>query len=253
MATWGHSETSGIDSVDWYVSGEQVEVPDADDHYSERLLRLPGYFMPRYPAVAGDATPIDRGVLGVPAEARLYACPQSAFKLHPDFDPVIRAILERDPGAAIVLLGSQPGWVKILRERFAATLAPHASRVHFTPTLAHRDFLRLLAGADVLLDPLYFGGCNSSIEALGLGAPVVTLPSQFLCGRFSLGLYRETEFEECVARDPDHFVELAVRVANDRDYRAWVRHEIATRSGRLFDRPDAGAALGAALHEIVGR
>ena len=45
--------------------------------------------------------------------------------------------------------------------------------------------------ADVLLDPLHFNGGNTSLKALALGAPIVTLPTALLKGRLTLGLYRK--------------------------------------------------------------
>src|SRR6266581_3426249 len=49
MVTWGHSVTSGIDTIDYYVSSDCVEPEESEGLYTEKLIRLPGYFMPRYP------------------------------------------------------------------------------------------------------------------------------------------------------------------------------------------------------------
>jgi predicted O-linked N-acetylglucosamine transferase (SPINDLY family) len=117
--------------------------------------------------------------------------------------------------------------------------------------MQHQDFLQHLAAADVVLDPFYFGGCNSSCDAFSLAAPVVTLPGFLLPGRFTLGLYREMRMEDCIARSPEEFVEIALRLGGDADLRESIRKRIAERSERLFDRPDTGRALGRALLEIA--
>jgi predicted O-linked N-acetylglucosamine transferase (SPINDLY family) len=113
------------------------------------------------------------------------------------------------------------------------------------------EFLQYIAAADVILDPFYFGGCNSSCEALSLAVPAVTLPSFQLPGRFTLGLYREMGLDDCVARSPEEFVEIALRLGKNRDYRRSISEQIAARCERLFDRPDAGLALGEALLRIA--
>jgi protein O-GlcNAc transferase len=253
MATWGHSVTSGIDTIDYYVSADAVEAEGSEKYYTEKLLRLPGYFMPRYRRPALDGAARTRNQLGLPEGKHLYYCPQNLFKFHPDFDPTIRAILERDPEGVLVLPEFiNPGPMARLRARFERTLGPLASRVGVIPRSIHRDFLQYLAAADVILDPFYFGGCNSSCDALSLGVPVVTLPGSQLPGRFTLGLYREMELEACIARSSEEYVETALKLGRDREYRNEVSRQILDRCARLFDRPDTTLALGEALLRIAG-
>lgn len=239
VATWGHSVTSGIDTVDYYVSHDAVEIPGAQEHYTERLIRLPGYFVPRY---MRPALPASR-----PRSKRRYHCPQNLFKLHPDFDAALKAILERDGEAEIVLVDSNRPWTGQLRERLRRSLGAHAARVHIAPRMSHAQFLEHLAGADVVLDPFYFGGWNSSCDAFALGVPIATLPGFLLPGRYTLGLYREMGIEGAIARSPGEYVDIALRLARDDA----LREQISGRSERLFDRPDCGRALGAALREIA--
>jgi predicted O-linked N-acetylglucosamine transferase (SPINDLY family) len=185
--------------------------------------------------------------------ARLYGCLQPVFKLHPDIDPVFAALLERDARAEIVLLESKAHAAALVRERFARTLGPLARRIRFLPALPMDRYVATLAAMDVALDPLYFGGCNSSCEALALGVPLVTLPGEHLYGRFTFGLYREMEIEDCVAASIDDYVERAHRLANERDYRSAVSRDIASRSGVLFDRKDITLAYADFFEDALAR
>jgi protein O-GlcNAc transferase len=251
LVAWGHPVTTGIDTLDYFVSSAELEAAGSERHYTEKLLRLPGYFLPRYERPMLQDEPETREALGLPSEARVYYCPQSAFKLHPDFDGVLRAILEADPSAAIVLLDSEKRFADVLRPRFARSLGAAAARVQFIGPLSHAEFLGSMAAADAVLDPLYFGGNNSSCEAFALGIPVVTLPADQLPGRFVMGQYREMQIEECIARSTTHYVDIALRLAREADFRESVSRRIAERSARLFDRPDAGLALGQELLRIA--
>jgi protein O-GlcNAc transferase len=150
-----------------------------------------------------------------------------------------------------MLVDSGRPWTGLLGERLQRTLGPLLARVRVLPRMAHADFLQSLAAADVVLDPFYFSGCNSSCDAFALGAPVVTLPGFLLPGRFTLGLYEEMGVEGCVARSPEEFVEIALRVGNDRSFREGMVKRISESSARLFDRPDCGRELGAALLRIA--
>jgi predicted O-linked N-acetylglucosamine transferase (SPINDLY family) len=252
MVTWGHSITSGIDTVDYYVSADAIEAVGSEKYYTEKLVRLPGYFMPRYRRPALDAPRKSRRELGLPEGRHLYYCPQNLFKLHPDFDPAMRAILERDPEAEVLLVEFlRAGAKEQLLRRFARTLGPLTSRVHFLPRMSHRDYLQYLTAADVILDPFHFGGCNSTCDALSLAVPVVTLPGQQLPGRFTLGLYEEIDLDSCVAHSADEYVEIALQLGRDAEYRKSVSRQISERCARLFDRPDAALALGEELLRIV--
>jgi len=253
MATWGHSVTSGIDTIDYYVSADAIEAAGSEQYYTEKLVRLPGYFMPRYRRPALDGPRASRGQLGLPEGKHLYYCPQNLFKLHPDFDAAIGAILERDPEGELVLLEFvRAGVAEQLCRRFELKLGALASRIRFVPRSEHRKFLQYVAAADLVLDPFHFGGCNSSCDALSLGVPVVTLPGSQLPGRFTLGLYQEIGLDTCVARSADEYVEIALRLGRDAEHRRSVSEQISARCARLFDRPDAALALGEELLRIAG-
>jgi protein O-GlcNAc transferase len=242
IATWGHSETSGIDTIDYYLSSDDVEIESAQEHYSETLVRPKAFFLPGYERPVLDA-PVSRESLGLPIARPLYACLQPLFKLHPDIDAVFAAILERDPHGEILLSETRPAWRERLRQRFTRTIGANGSRIRFLPRMSYQRFIATMAAADVVLDPLYFGGCNSSCEAMALGVPVVTLPGTHLFGRFTLGLYQEMALQECVVDSIAAYTELAVRIATERDYRDQLGREIKRRSAVLFERRDAALAF----------
>lgn len=229
--TWGHPVTTGSPTIDYFISSDLMEPADAEEHYTERLLRLPGtgvfYHRPAEPAPTTASAA--RG------DVHRYACPQTLYKFHPDFDPVLAGILQADPQAQIVLLeGRIPNWTEQLKARFARTL-PDPDRVQFLPALPHDEYLALLASADVLLDPLHFGGGNSSYEAFAMGVPVVTLPSSFLRGRITAGLCRRMELPELIVDSADAYVALAVRIASDPTFRETLTDKIHARSPILFE------------------
>jgi predicted O-linked N-acetylglucosamine transferase (SPINDLY family) len=151
---------------------------------------------------------------------------------------VLRGILEADPqGRVVVIEGRVPEWTKRLRSRWQKTLADVHDRIVFLPAIANDDYLRLLRICDVILDPLHFGGGNSSYEALAMGTPVITLPSPFLRGRITAGLYRKMQMTDCIVKTTDEYIALAVRLAKDRSFHQTIRSCIESQSGVLFDDP----------------
>ena len=113
-------------------------------------------------------------------------CPHSLFRFHPEFDEIIAAILQGDPAGIVVLReGHYPPLTKRLKERFfqCDAIPP--------PRLGYADYLCVMLLADVMLDPLHFGGGKTSLDALSLGVPIVTLPGKFMRGRATFGCYRK--------------------------------------------------------------
>lgn len=235
---WGHPETTGLDSIDVFVSCAAMEPDAAQAHYGERLAALPGPTI-RYPRSSLER-PRSRRDLGLPEDRTLYLCPQTLFKLHPDFDPVLAGILAQDPDGVLVLISDISTAVnRLLADRLAAAGVP-PERVMFLPRLDHEGFLSLLAAADVMLDPLHYSGGNTSLEAFSFGTPIVTLPGRFMRGRHTFGFYRLMGLEDLVADSPERYIALAVGLGRDAAWRDAMRRRISTASGVLFD--DAAAS-----------
>ncbi|KAG6960217.1 hypothetical protein JG687_00008358, partial [Phytophthora cactorum] len=73
----------------------------------------------------------------------------------------------------------------------------------------------LLTLADVVLDPFPFGGGVTTLDALHLGIPVVTLPAAQSVVHLAAGFLRYMNASDCIAESLDDYVELAVSVAKD--------------------------------------
>jgi len=237
--TWGHPATSGLATMDYFISADGLEPDDSQDQYTEKLVKLKDlavyYHRPRL-----DETAAGRDRMGLPMDAHLYGCPQSLYKMHPEFDEVLAAILHADPRGVLVLLeGHYKDWNSWLMERFSRTLGDAVRRVRFVPRQDRQGFMRLSAACDVLLDPLHFGGGNTTYEALALGTPVVTLPSGMLRGRLAFKMYQTMGMTDCVAADKQDYVRLALQLGTRKDHRQAVKQKILETCGVLFEN-DAG-------------
>ena len=181
-------------------------------------------------------------------------CPQSLFKLHPDNDAVFGEILRRDPRGVLILLeGQSKYWAAALMARFSRTFPDAAKRVQFMRRLTLPGFLTLLRAADAVLDPLHWTGGNTTYEAFALGVPVVTWPGAFMRGRVTAAASRQIGVTDLIASTPEDYVDLAVRLAHDRAWRADLEKRLHEGRAGLFDDMGAVRELEALLMRAAAR
>ena len=143
---WGHPETSGIPTIDYFISLD-VEVWGSSSYYTERLYKMSGistYYVDPVENVdendlnhtRAKITLLDE-IIGVDmynkddvSDIHIYTCAQSLFKMHPNhFDVAAAEILFRDESAHIVMIrGRQSHWTEIVLKRLAAEIGRLASR-----------------------------------------------------------------------------------------------------------------------------
>ena len=82
---WGHPVTSGIPTVDYFLSSELMEPENAEEDYSETLIRLPNSSL-CYDKTILPEFKKPRSEFGIPEDCILYLCCQSTFKYLPQYD-----------------------------------------------------------------------------------------------------------------------------------------------------------------------
>jgi len=234
-AWWGHPTTTGINTIDYYLSCCDLEPDAAESHYSETLVQFASLAMytPK-PTLPSNAK--TRRDFGFGANVHLYVCPQSLFKLHPEFDARLGKLLRADPDGRVVFFeGRRSGWTQLLRDRLKRVLGSVYDRVVFLPRQPFSAFLGLVATADVVLDSLHFNGGNTTYQALALGTPVVTQPGAMARSRITLACYRQMGMDDLVADGQDAYVDLAVRLGTNASFRQAIRQKILQKHDCLFD------------------
>jgi len=237
-ASWGHPETTGLPTIDTYLSAQGMEPDGAQANYTEDLVALPhlGCYVQR----GAEQPPAALDDLGIDLPSPLLLCPGTPFKYAPEHDRVYPRIA-RELGQCRLVFFTH--WTQALsgklRQRLERAFAQEGldfSRyVAFLPWLTRPAFFGLMQRADVFLDTIGFSGFNTALQAIQCGLPVVTLQGRFLRGRLASGILRRIGLDELVAQDEDGYVALAARLARDAAYRAQVRRRIEANRGLLFE------------------
>ncbi|WP_417386261.1 tetratricopeptide repeat protein [Gimesia sp.] len=233
--TWGHPITTGLKTIDYFISSKLIEPEDAQEHYTEQLVQLDSlpsyYYRPALPEKIKN-----RGAFGLSDDEHIYACPQTLFKIHPEFDQILAGILKQDPKARIVMIRDQSSkWKNLLVERFEKTFPDTVDRIHWLRGMSTADFLNLIYISDVLLDPLHFGGGNTSFQSMAIGTPVVTLPAKYMRGRGMLAIYNKMGIQDCVVSSIEEYIDLACHIGSDEAFRDQLRLKILSKSHLIFE------------------
>ena len=250
---WGHPVTTGLPAVDFFLSSEAMEPGDGDEHYTERLIRLPGLSITPSPPI--DPSPRDRASFGFGESDVIYLVPQSLFKLLPDEDSHWCDILERVPDSRLALLHHHSPTVtglfqaRVQRSMAARGLDP--SRLVLLPHLDWADYLALNRCADVFLDGLSWSGGMTTLEAIAMGLVPVTCPGDVMRARHTAAILRELGVDETIAETPEARTEIAVRLGLDPAWRASLQARLRTALPSLYEDHRGVEALERTLSDAV--
>jgi len=238
-ASWGHPETSGLPTIDYYISAEGMEPSDAQANYRERLVLLPHLGCCYEPLVLPDVD-VDFAAMGVATDIPLMLCPGTPYKYAPQHDTVLVTIARAMRRCQFVFCNDPVAGLSArlrgrLEAKFAAAgLDPDAHLV-FIPWQPRPAFRRLLARADVYLDTIGFSGFNTVMQALECALPVVTMDGRFLRGRFGSGILRRIGLDECVSGSIDDYVARAVELGRNAGARHQTQEKITASRAVLFN------------------
>ena len=255
-SSWGHPETSGLATVDYFLSSALMEPPEADAYYTEKLVRLPNLGIAYVPPPIAEST-VTREALGLRHDDIVFWCCQHVPKYLPEFDDVFVRIAREVDNARFVFLASPRGeevttrFHRRVARAFAAQGLDAGRHVVMLGRLLTADFVGVARISDIFLDSIGWSGCNSALECLDANLPIVTWPGPFMRGRHCAAILRMMGVTETIAASPDDYVALAVRLAREPAWRAALRARMAENRTRLYADPVPVRALEAFIEEVV--
>lgn len=248
-ATFGHPVTTGIDSVGYFLSADAAEPENAQQHYSEKLVRLPRFAVCyERPDVSRRSTSSTVAALQHP----LLVCAQPMFKLLPHMDRLAARIVKELPNCQLAFFQSlwprvNDAFVTRIGRALREVGADPGKSLRILPIMPHNEYLGTLVAADVLLDTPGFSGGHSSFDAIAAGAPVVTYRGPMLRGRQTAAMLDIVGLHDFASETDDAYVNNAVRLASDRNLHNKVREQMVSGSASLFS--DVGTIR--ALEEML--
>jgi predicted O-linked N-acetylglucosamine transferase (SPINDLY family) len=235
---WGHPVTTGLPTIDYYLSSDLMEPENARNHYSEELIRLPNlalsYKKPNLPA-----HPKSREEFGIRDAAFVYLISQSLFKLLPQYDSIYPRIALEVPNAQFIFISHKNAQITAkFKHRLAKVFRALELNLDdfciFLPRLNHPDFLSLNLACDVLLDTLSWSGGNTTLEGISCSLPVVTCPGKFMRGRHAYAMLKMMGISETIATNQADYRNVALRLGQDRNFYLQIKQLMQENQSKLF-------------------
>jgi len=220
--------TTGLSAIDYRVTDPYLDPPDSDvDAYAERPLRLPETFWCYDPLTSEAVGPLaarQRGHVG-------FGSLNNVLKVSDASIALWAQVLRRVEHSTITLLAPVGDAREKTLDHFEAQ-GIERGRVRFVEYQSRQLYLATYRSIDIGLDTVPYNGHTTSLDALWMGVPLVTLVGSTVVGRAGLCHAMNLGLPELVARTPEQFVSIAAGLAEDIDRLSSLRAGLRARMER---------------------
>ena len=244
----GYPGSTGVPNIDWLIGDPVVTPPDSDHLCSEHVLRLPNtvfcfapevdYPLPNFAAVS-RGRPLTFGSFNnipklTPRTLRLWV---NVLKAVPDSRLLLRAPSFKDAGAVARF------------HRLFGEQGIQAERLTFRGPVGLDVMMQAYGEVDIALDPFPYCGGTTTLQALWMGVPVLTMQGGQFVSRMGASFMTAAGLPDWIAKDDAAYVAQAAALGQDRqallDLKRGLRARLLARPGWDADRyaADFGAAL----------
>ncbi len=211
----GYPGSTGVPHMDWLIGDAVVTPPEDDALCTERVARLPGTVFCHAPE---EDYPLPAFGPDMATRPLTFGSFNNVPKLTPRTLALWARVLQAVPDARLLLKApsfGDAGAVAFFRERLVA-LGVAADRIEFRGPVGLPDMMAEYADVDIALDPVPYNGGTTSLQAMWMGVPVLTLHGQHFVSRMGSSFMQAAGLPEWVARDDGEYVAIAQRMAADR-------------------------------------
>ncbi|HEY9301549.1 MAG TPA: tetratricopeptide repeat protein [Phormidium sp.] len=253
--TWLHPVTSGMPTIDYFLSSEAMEPENAAEHYSEQLIRLPKLGMyctkPIIPTLIQK-----RADFQLRDDAVVYLSCQSLSKYLPQYDYIYPEIAQKVPQSQFVFVAHESPFItEKLQQRLKQAFAKYGLNSEDYCIILPRQILisywQLNLLADIFLDTFSWSGGVTTLEAIACNLPIVTCPGELMRGRQSYGMLKILGLTDTIAQDEAEYIDIAVKLGLDAEWRHTLSQQMSDRHATLYEDVTCVKALEQFYQQVV--
>jgi predicted O-linked N-acetylglucosamine transferase (SPINDLY family) len=240
-----HPGTTGLASMDYRLGDRYMDPPENDHFHTEKTIRLSGSYF------CYDPMGVELPVNQLPAFSRksiTFGSTNSFSKINDRVLDLWARVLGALPDSHLLVL-SPPG---VARQRVTDRMQSFGvdpSRVEFEGHRPRAAYMELYHRVDICLDTFPYTGHTTTLDALWMGVPVITLPGTTAVSRGALSIVSHLQMPWLAAQSEDEYVAIAGKLAGDL---ARLNHLRATLRDRLSASPLMdGASFARSFEEAI--
>jgi predicted O-linked N-acetylglucosamine transferase (SPINDLY family) len=230
-----HPGTTGLASMDYRLGDRYMDPPEENQFHTEKTIRLSGSYF------CYDPMGVDVPVNELPAVARgdlTFGSMNNFSKIN---DAVLRLwakAMNPVPDSRLLVL-APPGVARTRLAERMKSLGVNPARIEFEGHRPREPYMRLFNRIDICLDTFPYTGHTTTLDALWMGVPVLTMPGKTAVSRGSLSILSHLQMPELIANSPEQFVQIAATLAADLPWLSSLRRELRDRlaASSLMDGP----------------
>lgn len=215
QVSWlGYYATTGVAAIDYLIADSWTLPESEEKNFTETIWRLPETrlcFTP--PAEALETAPLP----SLSNDYITFGCFNNLTKMNDQVVELWARILTAIPNSRLFLKAralAEVSTQQSVDKRFSAH-GIDPQRLTFETYVPRANYLAAYSQVDIALDPFPFPGGTTTVEALWMGVPVLTLAGKHFLARQGVGLLMNAGLPKWVASDLDNYVALAVKHSSD--------------------------------------
>ncbi|MFB2837901.1 tetratricopeptide repeat protein [Floridanema evergladense] len=253
-AAWGHPVTTGLPTIDYYLSADLLEPENAQEHYSEQLIRLPNigisYSKPLISAITKT-----RADFQLREDAIIYLSCQSLFKYLPQYDYIFPTIAQNVGRSQFVFIAHP---INEITEQFRQRIQQEFTKFDLNfddyclilPRQNQPDYRQLNLLADISLDTIGFTGFLTTLESIACNLPIVTCVGEFMRSRQTYGILKMLGITDTIANNSTEYIQIAVKLGCQSEWRQKIVEKIKHRQTSLYNDKTPIIALEEFYHSV---
>jgi protein O-GlcNAc transferase len=237
LCFWGHPETTGLKTIDYYISAELFETNGSSNNYVEQLIKLPNlgtYLFKEFNLSVHDINS-DIDSLDIP----VIVCAGMLYKYQPMYDWIFTELVKKIGRVKILFFSQNNVWKEIFYTRLKVHFDKEGLNIHnYINILTFQEknvFSNLLQKSTLLLDSIGFSGFNTALMAIENNLPIVSLKNNSLKGNLANAILSRIELNELVAKDFDEYFKIILKLVNNKSYKNYIQSRIKDNIFKLYE------------------
>lgn len=239
ITSWGHPETSGLPTMDYFISSDFLEDKASDNYYREKLVKLSNlgsYYTPisvEYP----DELDIKYTKKN---DFKRLLCLGAPNKYMPEYDFIFVEIIKKIDKIKFLFMqdanGRHAALLARLKKLFILNNLNITNYIELCPHDMNRhDFSAVMKNSDLMLDSIGFSGFNTAMQSIECLLPIVTKNSPYMRGRNASAILKKMDLPELIVESDQDFINLVVKLISNKEFYDNIKNQMLIKKSKLYN------------------